>query len=85
MSEIIFKRNLDIEMRKVFRFYDNDDDGCISKRNIWEAADQLEMEEELDDQNVDMMIEMADKDNKGWLNEEEFITLMKTMGLIPEI
>ena len=43
------------------------------------------MEGELDDQNVDMMIEMADKDNKGWLREEEFMGLMKGLGLIPEI
>ena len=34
MSEIIFKRDLDYEMRKVFRYYDNDDDGSITKENI---------------------------------------------------
>ena len=73
MSEIIFKRNLDIEMRKVFRFYDNDDDGSITKENIYEAAEQLDMEDELNEQNVLMMIEMADVNKKGHVNEEEFI------------
>ena len=34
MSEIIFKRDLEYEMRKVFRYYDNDDDGSITKENI---------------------------------------------------
>ena len=35
MSEIMQKRNAFEEMKKVFRFYDNDDDGGISKENIW--------------------------------------------------
>ena len=35
MSEIMERRNQDIEMRKVFRYYDNDDDGTISYDNIW--------------------------------------------------
>ena len=35
MSEIIYKRNQLDEMKKVFRFYDNDDDGGISVENIW--------------------------------------------------
>ena len=39
MSEIMSKRNAREEMRKVFRFYDNDDDGTISYENIWQAAD----------------------------------------------
>ena len=31
MSEIIYKRNSELEMQKVFRYYDNDDDGGITK------------------------------------------------------
>lgn len=39
MSEIMIKRDAREEMRKIFRFYDNDDDGTISVENIWQAAD----------------------------------------------
>ena len=84
MSEIMHKRNQEVEMRKVFRFYDNDDDGTISYDNIWQAADQLDLEEELSEQTVNMMIEMADKSNRGSVHEHEFIALMKELGLIPE-
>ena len=85
MSELLLKRNLNIEMRKVFRFYDNDDDGSISHENIYQAADLLEMEDELNEENVNMMIEMADKSNKGYITEREFIELMKEMGVIHEV
>ena len=85
MSELLLKRNLSIEMRKVFRFYDNDDDGSISHENIYQAADLLEMEDELNEENVNMMIEMADKSNKGYITEREFLDLMKEMGVIHEV
>ena len=71
-------------MRKVFRFYDNDDDGSITYENIWQAADQLDLEDELNEQNVNMMIEMGDVTKCGSVNEEEFIVLMREVGLISE-
>ena len=49
MSEIIYHRNQELEMHKVFRYYDNDDDGSISHENIWQAADQLNLEDELNE------------------------------------
>lgn len=55
-------------MVKVFRCYDNDDDGEISKKNIYESADLLDMEHELHEKNVEMMIEMADRKGKGSVN-----------------
>ena len=65
MSEIIYKRNAYQEMVKVFRFYDNDDDGSITVDNIWDAADLLELEHLCTEDNVAMMIEMGDADKKG--------------------
>ena len=41
MSDILHKRDAHEEMKKVFRFYDNDDDGTITMDNIWQAADLL--------------------------------------------
>lgn len=84
MSEIIYKRNAEVELRKVFRFYDNDDDGSISPENIWQAGDQLDLDDELNEQNVNMMIEMGDKDKKGFIDEEEFIIMMREVGLITD-
>lgn len=69
-------------MKKVFRYYDNDDDGSISHENIWQAADLLDLEDELNDQNVNMMIEMGDPNNNGFVQEHGFLALMRELGLI---
>lgn len=47
--------------------YDNDDDGQISIKNLWQSADQLDIEDTLNDQNVEMMISMGDPENKGYV------------------
>lgn len=71
-------------MKKVFRFYDNDDDGTISHENIWQAADQLDFEDELTESNVEAMIELADRKKQGEVDEADFLELMSFCGLIPE-
>lgn len=76
MSEIMTKRNAREEMRKVFRFYDNDDDGGITMENIWQAADQLDLEDLCNESNVTAMIEMADRKKKGEVDEEDFLEIM---------
>ena len=67
ISEIIHKRNAHEELKKVFRFYDNDDDGSITVENLWQAADQLDLEDELNEANVTAMIELADPQGKGYV------------------
>lgn len=52
MAEILSKRNQEEEIRKVFRCYDNDDDGQISIKNLMECADLLDMTEDMTDENV---------------------------------
>ena len=52
MAEILSKRNLEEEIRKVFRCYDNDDDGQISQKNLMECADILDMLPEMTEENV---------------------------------
>ena len=44
------------EMWKVFRCYDNDDDGEISEKNLRECAEVLEMENEMTPENINQMI-----------------------------
>ena len=59
-------------MQKVFRAYDNDDDGEISVKNIFECADLLDLEHEINEENANMMIECADRRGKGGVNFEDF-------------
>ena len=40
--------------------------------------------ETVTEQEVDMMIEMADRDKKGGVDLEDFVELMKQLGLIPD-
>ena len=47
MAEIISKRDDKEEIKKVFRMYDNDDDGRISSKNLIECAEVLDMEDEM--------------------------------------
>ena len=61
MAEVLSKRDQVEEMRKVFRCYDNDDDGKISHTNIWECAENLDMELHMDEENVEKMIELGDR------------------------
>ena len=82
MAEILSKRNQEEEIRKVFRCYDNDDDGRISKKNIMECADVLEMSEYMNDENVAQMIELGDPNNRGYVDIDNFMTLMHNIGLV---
>lgn len=61
MAEILSKRNQEEEIRKVFRCYDNDDDGQISKKNLMECADVLDMSAAVNEENVAQMIELGDR------------------------
>lgn len=71
MAEQIEQRNQEEELRKVFRMYDDDDNGLISVDNLRRCADDL-MESVTGDE-LEMMIMMADRDKKGGVNLEDFI------------
>ena len=45
MAGIIVNRDFESEMKKVFRVYDNDDNGLISKKNLYECAEELDMQD----------------------------------------
>jgi Ca2+-binding EF-hand superfamily protein len=81
MAEQIESRNQEEELRKVFRIYDDDDNGLISADNLTRCANDLM--ETVTENEVSMMIEMADLDKKGGVDLEDFIRLMKELNLIP--
>lgn len=82
MAEQIESRNQEEELRKVFRIYDDDDNGLISADNLTRCANDLM--ETVTDEEVAMMVEMADRNKKGAVDLEDFVELMRQLGLIPD-
>lgn len=41
MALLIDKRDQEVELRKVFRVYDDDDNGMITSENLWKSAAYL--------------------------------------------
>ena len=82
MAMILSKRDQVQEMRKVFRCYDNDDDGQISAKNIIECADVLDMRAGINEERVNTMIEVGDRYQRGYVDIEDFMYLMQKIGLL---
>lgn len=69
----------------MFRIYDDNDKGEVTKENLKKCADELKHDVgEVTDEQIDQMIAMADRDKKGYVDVEDFIQLMKEVGLIKE-
>merc|ERR1712048_564723 len=64
-------------MRKVFKFFDEDDTGTISLKNLQRMA--LDMGERIRESDLLEMIAIADTNCDGEVNEEEFIAIMKQL------
>lgn len=84
MAKIIHQKNQKEEIKKTFRFYDNDDDGKITVKNLQEAADLLDMEDKVTMLSLNKMIEMGDPKNKGYIKLDGFLKVMLDIGLIPD-
>lgn len=52
MTEVLHKRDAKEELRKVFRCYDNDDDGKINVLNLSQCADVLNMNDQINEINL---------------------------------
>ncbi|CCI42597.1 unnamed protein product [Albugo candida] len=63
------------EILKIFRLFDDDNTGKISFRNLKRVC--TELGENLTDQEMQEMIDEADRDGDGLINEEEFFRVMK--------
>ena len=84
MTEVLNKRNIREELRKVFHCYDNDDDGKINTLNLFQCAQVLDMADEVNQANLEMMIEIGDPDQKGYVDRNDFDRLVVELGLVPE-
>jgi centrin-1 len=67
------------EILKAFRLFDDDETGKISFRNLKRVAKELG--ENMTDEELAEMIEEADRDGDGEINEEEFLRIMKKTSL----
>ncbi|XP_003388306.1 PREDICTED: caltractin [Amphimedon queenslandica] len=67
------------EILKAFRLFDDDETGKISFNNLKRVAKELG--EKLTDEELQEMIDEADKDGDGEVNEMEFLRIMKKTNM----
>merc|ERR1719160_2362212 len=66
-------------MLKAFRLFDDDQTGTVSFKNLKRVA--RETNQTLTDDELQEMLDNADKDGDGVLNEEEWLVMMKKLAL----
>ena len=67
------------ESLKSFRLFDDDETGTISLKNLRRVAKELG--EQMSEEELQEMIDEADRDGDGEINEEEFLRIMKKTSL----
>merc|ERR1719464_2131160 len=67
------------EIRKAFRLFDDDETGFITLKNLRRVA--KEIGENMTNEELQEMIEEADRDGDGQVSEEEFLRMMKKTSL----
>ncbi|KAJ3411007.1 hypothetical protein HDV05_002915 [Chytridiales sp. JEL 0842] len=67
------------EILKAFKLFDDDESGRISFKNLKRVAKELG--ENLTDEELQEMIDEADRDGDGEINEDEFLRIMKKTGM----
>ncbi|KAH7830138.1 Centrin [Monocercomonoides exilis] len=67
------------EILKAFRLFDDDNTGKISFKNLKRVAKELG--ENMTDEELQEMIDEADRDGDGEINEEDFLRIMKKTSL----
>merc|ERR1719254_294330 len=79
MTHKILNRDPKDEILKAFRLFDDDETGRISFFNLKRVAKELG--ERMTDEELQEMIDEADRDGDGEVNEEEFLRIMKKTNL----
>ncbi|KAM5222004.1 centrin-1 [Ctenodactylus gundi] len=75
MTQKMADKDTKEEILKAFRLFDDDKTGKISFKNLKRVAQELG--ENLTDEELQEMIDEADRDGDGEVNEEEFLRIMK--------
>ncbi|TDG46105.1 hypothetical protein AWZ03_007447 [Drosophila navojoa] len=79
MTMKMAEKDIKEEILKAFRLFDDDETGKISFKNLKRVA--RELGETLSDEELREMIDEADLDNDGEVNQEEFLRIMKKTSL----
>ena len=79
MTQKMSERDPREEMLKAFRLFDDDETGKISFKNLKRVAKELG--ENMTDDEIQEMIDEADRDGDGEIGEEEFMRIMKKTNL----
>merc|ERR1739840_37134 len=79
MTHKILNRDPKDEILKAFRLFDDDETGKISFKNLKRVAKELGVR--MTDEELQEMIDEADRDGDGEVNEEEFLRIMKKTNL----
>ena len=66
-------------IRKIFNLFDDEKTGFISIKNLRRVAKELG--ETIDESELQEMIDEADLDHDGEINEQEFLRIMKKTSL----
>jgi centrin-1 len=79
MSTKVLNRDPKEEILKAFKLFDDDNTGKISFKNLKRVAKELG--EKLTDEEIQEMIDEADRDGDGEVSEEEFLRIMRKTNL----
>ncbi|KAL7485064.1 hypothetical protein ACHAW6_010661, partial [Cyclotella cf. meneghiniana] len=79
MTTKMCERDSREEIIKAFRLFDDDETGKISFRNLKRVA--MELGESITDEELQEMIDEADRDGDGEVSQEEFIRIMERTNL----
>ncbi|XP_017766022.1 PREDICTED: caltractin [Eufriesea mexicana] len=79
MSTKMLEKDTEEEVLKAFCLFDDDNTGKISFKNLKRVA--TELGENLTDEELQEMIDEADKDGDGEISQEEFLRIMKKTSL----
>merc|ERR1711934_475013 len=79
MSGKLSDKDAKEDIVKAFRLFDDDETNKVSFKNLKRVAKELG--ESMGDEELQEMIDEADTDGDGEVNEEEFLKIMKKVGL----
>ncbi|NXA79533.1 CETN2 protein, partial [Thryothorus ludovicianus] len=79
MSQKMAEKDSKEEILKAFKLFDDDETGKISFKNLKRVARDLG--ENLTDEELQEMIDEADRDGDGEVSEQEFLRIMKKTSL----
>merc|ERR1719198_335578 len=77
MTNKILNKDPKDDMVKAFRLFDEDQTGFVTLKNMKRVA--KETNQTLDEEELQEMLNDADRDGDGQLNEEEFLTMLKKL------